>query len=144
MWVFLPDAFISVVEHESEPRLVCVRARIRGDLERLFPEADIAETIDRDYRFATSLPKERVAQVISLRISKMTYQNFFDAIPDEDRKQAYIQVWGAMYEEQNRLYGPPAEDVDAVEPERPRYVLEDARYALDEVTILSETAETAQ
>ncbi|MEZ0325846.1 MAG: hypothetical protein ACAH95_08055 [Fimbriimonas sp.] len=142
MWLFLPDAFISVTEHETERRLVCVRARVRGDLERLFPEADIAETVDRDYRFATSLPKDRVAQVISLRISKLNYPSFFEAITDEDRKQAYIQVWGAMYEEQNRLYGPPAEDVDAVEPERPRYVLEDARYALDNLDeeIPAETA----
>ncbi len=143
MWLFLPDAYISVTEHESEPRLVCVRARVRGDLESLFPEADIAETIDRDYRFATSLPKERVSQVVSLRIAKLNYASFFEAIPDEDRKQAYIQVWGAMYEEQNRLYGPPAPDVDAVEPERPRYQLEDARYTLDEVTILSDTKDPA-
>ncbi len=131
MWVFLRDAFISVTEHESERRLLRVRARMRGDLDRLFPEADIAETIDRDYRFATSLPRERVAQVISLHVSKLDYGTFFEAIPNEDRKQAYIQVWGAMYEEQNRLYGPPAPDVDEVEPKRPRYLLEDARYSLD-------------
>jgi hypothetical protein len=138
MYVFLPDAFISVEEHPEESRLVCVRARIRGDIDRLFPEADIAETIDRDYRFAASLPKERVAQVVSLRVAKMNYSNFFDSIQDEDRRQAYIQVWGAMYEEQNRLYGPPSEDVDAEEDDRPRYVLEDSRYSLEEVTVLTE------
>jgi hypothetical protein len=142
MWVFLPDAFVSIVEHESESRLVDVRARIRGDIERLFPEADVAETIDRDYRFATTLPRERVSQVIALRTAKVNYTSFFDAIPDEDRQQAYIQVWGAMYEEQNRLYGPPPEDTEVIEERKPRYVLEDARYALDapseEVTVLTE------
>jgi hypothetical protein len=142
MWVFLPDAFISIAQHDEESRIVDVRARIRGDIERLFPEADVAETIDRDYRFATSLPKDRVAQVLSLRAAKINYTSFFDAIADEDRQQAYIQVWGAMYEEQNRLYGPPPEDVEIIEEQKPRYVLEDARYSLDapsdEVVVLSE------
>jgi hypothetical protein len=141
MYVFLPDAFVAIDEHEREPRLLIIRARIRGDIERLFPEADVVETIDRDYRFATSLPRERVAQVIGLRTAKLNYAHFFDAIKDEDRKQAYIQVWATMYEEQNRLYGPPPEDVEVVVEERPRYVLEDPRYSLDVPD--EEVAETA-
>jgi hypothetical protein len=148
MYVFLPDAFVSLVEHDVEPRLIYVRARIRGDIERLFPEADVIETLDRDYRFSTSLPKDRVAQVISLRTSKVNYTNFFDAVKDDDRRQVYIQVWAAMYEEQDRLYGPPPEDIDVPIEQRPRYLLEDPRYALDdldkeEVTVLTESAEAS-
>jgi hypothetical protein len=92
-----------------------------------------------------------VALVLSLRAATVNYTSFFDAIKDEERQQATIQVWGAMYEEQNRLYGPPPEDVEIIEEQKPRYVLEDARYSLDapseEVVVLSEepvvAAETA-
>jgi hypothetical protein len=131
MWVFMKDAFLSIVEHEAEPRLLHIRGRVRGDIEKIFPEADVVETIEGDYRFRTSLPRERVAQAVALRLSKINYTNFKNSVADMDRKQAYIDVWSAMYDEQHRLYGVPPTDADMVEPKPPRYVLEDPRFDME-------------
>ena len=126
----MQDSFLSVVEHESEARLLHIRGRMRGDIEKIFPEADVIEAVDGDYRFRTSLPRERVAQAISLRLSKIDYTNFKGSVKESDRRSAYINVWSAMYDEQQRLYGPPPSDEDPVPMDRPRYELEDDRYRI--------------
>jgi hypothetical protein len=131
MWIFMQDAFLSVTEHESEPRLFVIGARVRGDIERVFPEADVIEAVDGDYRFCTSLPRERVSQAISLRVGKIKYPSFHNSIEDADRKAAYLNVWGCMYDEQQRLYGPPPADSDETLLPRPTYELDDPRYSLD-------------
>lgn len=130
MWIFMQDAFLSVTEHESEPRLYVIGARVRGDIEHVFPEADVIEAVDGDYRFCTSLPRDRVVQAISLRLGKIKYPMFHTMISDAERKAAYINVWGAMYDEQQRLYGPPPADKDEVIMPKARYDLEDERYSL--------------
>ena len=133
MWVFMRDSFLSIVEHATEPKLLNVYARIRGDIEKVFPEADVIEAVEGDYRFRTSLPRERVTQAVSLRMSKIDYPVFGDVLSDKERGDAYLQVWSQMYDEQQRRYGPPpvphVED-EVVKP-APRYVLEDERYSLE-------------
>ena len=131
MWIFMQDSFLSVTEHEVDSKLLEVSSRMRGDIERIFPEADVIETITGDYRFCTTLPRERVVQAISLRVGKIKYPSFHSTVADADRRAAYINVWSAMYDEQQRLYGPPPPDSDAVVAPRPRYELEDPRYSLD-------------
>ena len=37
MWIFHPDGFCSVVIDAEKPGNLLVRARVRADLERLFP-----------------------------------------------------------------------------------------------------------
>jgi hypothetical protein len=128
MWVFLRDSFLAITEHEAESRLLDVRARIRGDIEKVFPEADVVETIEGDYRFRTALPRERVAQAMSLRTSKVNYVSFEDATEGAERRLVHHDVWNVMFDEQNRRYGPPTLDVDGEEKPLPRYVLEDPRY----------------
>jgi hypothetical protein len=142
MWVFMWDSMLSIVEHATEPKLLNVYARIRGDIEKVFPEADVLEAVEGDYRFRTSLPRERVAQAVSLRVAKINYPVFGDAIEDQERTDAYLQVWSSMYDEQQRRYGPPTlPDVDDLEPAPvPRYVLEDERYSLE----LPEEVEAAE
>jgi hypothetical protein len=132
MWVFMRDSMLSIVEHDSEPKLMNVYARLRGDIEHIFPEADVVEAVDGDYRFRTSLPRERVVQAVALKVSKIDYPVFGDALDDQDRREAYMQVWSAMYDEQQRRYGPaPADTDETVAPSHPTYVLEDARFSLD-------------
>jgi hypothetical protein len=115
MWIFLRDSFLSIVEHERETRLLDVRASMRGDIERVFPEADVVEIAGGDYRFRTSLPRERVGQAIALRVGKINYHELDIELAgsDPDRLKSYLNVWTAMYDEQIRLYGPkldPARD----------------------------------
>ena len=41
MWIFLSNSFISVVQKPGDNDLLTVRARIEGDIERVFPGAQV-------------------------------------------------------------------------------------------------------
>lgn len=115
MWIFLPDSHISIVQHDAESRLLQVRARIRGDIERVFPEAHVAEDETADYRFCAALSRERIAHAISLQVQHVTYPSLVEAIPDDtdERREAYTTVWARMAEEQHRRYGVEDEPLPA-------------------------------
>ncbi len=100
MWIFSRRSFLSIVEHSQEPRLLLVRARFPGDIEHWFPEAEIAETPDADYRFRASLTRERVSEAVALRVRQINYTNFKASIEDYYRHGAYSKVWAVMKEEQ--------------------------------------------
>lgn len=106
MWVFLRDSYLSIVQDDPESRLLQVRARIRGDIERVFPEADVAEDEASDYRFCAALSRDRVAHAIALQVSHVDYASLVETTPleDDDRREAYTSVWARMAEEQTRLY----------------------------------------
>lgn len=98
MWIFLSDAFLSVVadkDDPSGPRLL-VRARREGDIERVFPEADVATTIAADYRFRAWLPRERVAAVLRQQVENLAYANFKSSIDDHAYHNAAMDVWHVM------------------------------------------------
>jgi hypothetical protein len=101
MWIFLNDAFISIVQHPEIKNMLVVRARLKGDLEALFPKAKIEETPMRDYRFRTFLKKVVVGQMLFDRTLSLDYGNFKGSVPYGPRHDAYLRVWGVMYGAQN-------------------------------------------
>ncbi len=106
MWVFLPDAHLSIVQSDAESRVLQVRARFRGDIERVFPEADVAEDETSDYRFCASLARDRVAHALFNKVSHLHYASLVEEVPIEEdvRREAYTAVWARLAEEQARLY----------------------------------------
>lgn len=100
MWIFLSDAFLSVVadkDDPSGPRLL-VRARREGDIERVFPEADVAITRTADYRCRAWLPRQRVIAVMQQQLQDLSYANFKNSIPDGEYAyhDAALEVWSVM------------------------------------------------
>lgn len=79
----------------GSPELL-VRARVPGDLERIFPGAAVQETPHRDYRFRASLPRTAVAQALTSAVGDLHYPNFKGSVTEADRHEAYLQVWSAM------------------------------------------------
>lgn len=132
MWVFLRDSFISIGQHDGESRLIKVEARIRGDIERVFPEADVAENESADYRFSAAIHRDRVAQALSLRASQIAYTDFVGSMEseDDDRREAYITVWARMAEEQSRLY-PTESQPEPVEDELEAPIASSHRFDLE-------------
>lgn len=107
MWVFMNDAFFSVVKDREVETGVVVRARIRGDLENVFgSNHSVMETEDSDYRFRMFLDQEFVANVIAERVGNINYDNFKNSIDKRDfeRKSYYTKVWSVMFDWQERLY----------------------------------------
>ena len=110
MWIFLNNAFLSVVDPKAPysggkgpvSRDLLVRARLKGDIEAVFPTAKVQETPDRDYRFRALLPREVVAEAMLDAVNDLDYGNFKGSVPEKARHDAYAGVWGVMHREQER------------------------------------------
>jgi hypothetical protein len=115
MWVFTNKGFFSIVEDRDNPDNHLVRARMKGDLERLFApyfpssKIQVKETPDADYRFRVSLHKPVVTNAIGVAVDDIDYDNFKNSyrdnkkIPRTTRSLLHYHmhdVWDAMREAQ--------------------------------------------
>lgn len=100
MWVFTNDAFLSIVRHRDEPENMMVRARLEGDIEKVFPEAEVLETPDADYRFRAVIPRWLVATRMAAEVGDIDYTNFKNSVakdaPGRARHDVYLQIWSVM------------------------------------------------
>ncbi|MFM7674368.1 MAG: hypothetical protein ACKO5F_02000 [Synechococcus sp.] len=107
MWIFLSDAFLSIVADKADPsgdRLL-VRARRAGDIERVFPEAEVFCVAGADYAFRSWLPRASVAQACQDQVQAIQYTNFKNSIRDRDYHDAAMDAWVAMHRYQSRSKG---------------------------------------
>jgi hypothetical protein len=103
MWVFLTDAFLSIVEDSGDRDRLLVRARIKGDIERTFPDADVRHTpVRADYAYRAFIPRTEVAAKLADEASRVDYGNFKNAVGEDARHDAYLEVWRAMSAYQRR------------------------------------------
>lgn len=102
MWIFTKDGFISVVQHESDPALVRVRARKREHLERWFPHADIIEMdAEADYRWHADVERLDLVVVLTDAVFDLDYTSHVkEAIAgdDDDFYKALLDTWFALHE----------------------------------------------
>jgi len=96
MWIYLNDAFLSIVAHRDDPGILLVRARRQGDIERAFPAAAVKVTGAADYRFRAELPRQDVADALAAAVAGIGYPNFKASVAERDRHQAYLRCWAAM------------------------------------------------
>ena len=102
MWLFTSKSFLSVVSDKENPtgdRLL-VRSRIMGDIEEVFPDADVMETCNADYRFRAWVSREKVNNAISEYVQNLDYTIFKNSVGDKDRIRPLMQVWSIMHEHQ--------------------------------------------
>lgn len=95
MWIFLNDAFLSIVADRHSDKLL-VRTRIPGDIERTFPAAEVVKGVGTDYLFRAWVDQEQVADLLSQRAQNIRYSNFKNSVSDHARHMAYLDVWEAM------------------------------------------------
>lgn len=114
MWVFLNDSMVSVVAHRTKPRHLMVRARLEGDLLRLFPGGVVVErTPDADYAYRCTVTRAKLAKALAARAEAIDYPNFKGSLAsargDQSpatmrvRSQAYHRTWDAMMDAQQEL-----------------------------------------
>lgn len=96
MWIFLNDSFLSIVRHHDQPDMLLVRARVPGDIEAVFPEAEILEGVGTDYRYRSVLSQDVVADALTSRLKASQYTNFKASVRDQVRHDAYMRVWETM------------------------------------------------
>jgi hypothetical protein len=103
MWIFARRSFLYIAAHESDKRLLTVRARFEGDIEEFFPEADVAEMHYEDYRFCVSLNRDRVCEVICQRVKEIDYGNLVNEVQGQGRRWAYQRVENFIRAEQEKI-----------------------------------------
>jgi hypothetical protein len=96
MWVFLNNSFLSIVADKNGTFDLIVRARVKGDIERVFPGVKVTRTPNRDYLFRAFVDRETVANAISEAVLDISYDNFKDSVKETRRKQHYSRVWWEM------------------------------------------------
>jgi hypothetical protein len=96
MWIYLSDAFLSVVQDTTQRDHLLVRARIAGDIETVFPFATVTCSPERDYAYRASLPRAVVADAIERSVRAIDYPNFKASVHEQRRHDAYLRCWSAM------------------------------------------------
>lgn len=92
MYVFTENAFLSLTSHEFDERLLEVRAKFQGDLERTFPESEVAFSPGEDFPYWTSVSRERAAERIALRVEHIGYRRFNPTSEEPWRQTTYHDV----------------------------------------------------
>lgn len=105
MWVFTKNGFFSAVQNFKNPDLIHVRARFKGDLERLCEEYGVApevvSTPGNDYPFRMDFTREKWAEIMSEEARRIDYPNFKNAVHFAEgaslcRNNAYLSVWEVL------------------------------------------------
>jgi hypothetical protein len=94
MWICLNDAFFSIVHKECGPDELLVRARRPGDIERVFPGADVKKSTSTDYLFRAVVPRADVADALMTMAMTVDYSNFKNSVGDRRLHDAYSGFWG--------------------------------------------------
>jgi len=96
MWIALSDSFLSIVRKQPRDKFLTVRARVAGDIERVFPDAKVQVGGGTDYQFRAQIAEKVVADAIAKQIKGITYGNFKDSVQDDHRHDCYFGVWRAL------------------------------------------------
>lgn len=93
MWICMNNAFFSIVDDGSMDGCLVVRARRKGDIERLFPGTKAITLHGRDYQFRAHVKRGRVAEVVAESVKAIDYDNFKNSVADDDLHDAYAKFW---------------------------------------------------
>jgi hypothetical protein len=96
MWICLNNAFFSIVDTNIAGDKLLVRARRKGDIERVFPGAKVTRTPGRDYLYRAPVSREDVALTIADQVRNITYDNFKNSVRDDKLHTAYSGFWHIM------------------------------------------------
>lgn len=107
MWLFTKSGFYSAVQHYDNPDIIHVRARFKGDLERLWNrylegEPKVIHTPRNDYPYRMDITRTNWAIILREEAEKIDYENFKDAAHDgTSRDAAYMGCWSALRRSQD-------------------------------------------
>ncbi len=97
MWIMTNTGFLSCVQNRNKPEQLLVRARAEGEIESIFPGADVFTDPNADYHFRAYICKEAVAKKIAEQILGIDYDNFKNSVRDHDLHHAYSGCWSVMH-----------------------------------------------
>ena len=98
MWIVLNNSFLSIVKNRNNDDELLVRARVKGDIEKIFSNADVFTDDNADYKYRSYINRKIVASSISENLLNIDYDNFKNSVSkdESDRAQAYMNVWSSL------------------------------------------------
>lgn len=102
MWIFTSKSFISIVQKPGDTDQLTVRARIKGDIEQLFPDAKVEVNKGTDYKYRAKVPRAAVALALHDQVMAVNYPNFKSTVKERKRHDGYMGTWSAMNAVQDR------------------------------------------
>jgi hypothetical protein len=97
MWIMLPDSFLSIVFKDCDRGQVLVRARRKGDIERVFGRrVKVTRYTKSDYLYRAVVSKDDLKAALANEVDRITYPNFKSATAEHDLHDAYMGVWTEM------------------------------------------------
>lgn len=101
MWLFCKHGFFSAIEHFDHKDVIHVRARFKGDLERLCAafqiEPKVSRTPENDYPYRMDFTREQWTKIVATVANEIDYHNFKKSVHDgSKRDRAYMDVWAAL------------------------------------------------
>ena len=82
MWLSLNDAFLSFVSKDCARDEVLVRARRKGDIEKIFPKAKVTRYTKSDYLYRAAVKRDEVKKALAGEVDRVTYDNFKSSVAD--------------------------------------------------------------
>lgn len=106
MWLFCKHGFFSAVQNFDDSNLIHVRARFKGDLERLCEtyqvEPKVVSLPGTDYPFRMDFERGKWSEIVQHEAEAIDYENFKNAVHDGTKRDAaYMSVWSAMRRQQD-------------------------------------------
>jgi hypothetical protein len=102
MWIFTSKNFINIIQKPGHTEMLTVRAQIKGDIEQIFPGAEVVSNKCTDYKFRAKVPRAEVAKARHDQVTAVNYSNFKSTVTDRKLHDAYMGVWSAMYRVQDQ------------------------------------------
>ena len=98
MWVFFNNSFLSIVENRNNKEELLVRSRVKGDIDKIFPDSNIFEMENSDYKYRSYIKKIEVSEKIREIVTNINYDNFKNSISksEDQRHSSYLNVWNEM------------------------------------------------
>lgn len=111
MWIFTDKGYVSLVVDKHDSDMLQVRARVKEDITRNFPGADVYAHDGADYRYRARVKRAEVALVMAQQVMDMDYTGHFKDVAlrrtgegvvgvgspgTTSRHTAYYAVWSAM------------------------------------------------
>ena len=105
MWIFTNKSFLSVVADRNSKTNLLVRARVRGHIEAVFPDATVFTNNHADYFYRALIPRKQVEDSFAESARSIDYDNFKDSVADNTLHGTYFRVWQVMRTFQDKLLG---------------------------------------
>jgi hypothetical protein len=105
VWIFTKQGFVSIKQHKDDPEKLLIRARIKGDLEKIFPGCKVTFGGGTDYRYRTTVDRKPAAVRIAEAVLAIDYTEGFKTSVDDHCRRApfYLRIWEVLCDMQDAL-----------------------------------------